>query len=256
MKNFKSRKADIELIYKTVNNLYLPIQVFLPDNNVHNAQAVLAIHGGGWNDAIKDNTPWNGGWMANNARYLAEKGFIGIVISYRSLTVSDTLNVGDLLNDCIDAVKYIKEHLKFVSFDNIVYMGDSAGGYLATMLGLSCDDEIRPKSVVSLNPVLGSLDDKWSYGFGNCSDIDGLTPIKSVGEKCASFLFMHGTADTVVDIKHTDELNILLKSKGHKSELIKIPDAKHAFVLYDYAYPDEYVTNIMEQITDYINKHF
>ena len=67
---------------------------------------------------------------------------------------------------------------------------------------------------------------------------------------------MHGTADTIVDIKYTEELNNLLKSKGYKSELIKIPDAKHAFVLYDYAYPDEYVTNIMEQITDYINKHF
>ena len=256
MKNFKNRKADIELTYKTVNNLHLPIHVFLPDGDVHDAQTILAIHGGGWNDAIKDNAPWEGGWMANNARYLAEKGFVGVVISYRSLTVSDQLNVSNLFTDCVDAIKYIKTHLTFINFDNIIYMGDSAGGYLATMLGLSQDDEIRPKSVVSLNPVLGSLDNKWLYGFRGCSDIDNLTPSKMIGDKCADFLFIHGTADKIVDMKYTEELNGLLNRRGHRSKLIKIPDAEHAFILYDYKYSDEYVTNIMEQIIDYIDKNF
>lgn len=256
MKEFKDKKADIELVYKTVNNLNLPMQIYLPDNDVHNRQTILLIHGGGWNDAIKDNTLWNGGWMANNAKYFTQKGFVGITISYRSLTVSDQLNVGDLLTDCVDAIKYIKTHLTFINFDNIIYIGDSAGGYLATMLGLSQDDEIRPKSVVSLNPVLGSLDSKWSYGFRNCEDIDNLTPSKMIGEKCADFLFIHGTADKIVDMKYTEELNDLLNRRGHRSKLIKIPDAEHAFILYDYKYSNEYVTNIMEQIIDYIDKNF
>lgn len=256
MKSFKDKKSDINLFYKTVNGLNLPMQVFLPDGNIHNAQTILAIHGGGWNDAIKDNAAWEGGWMANNARYLAEKGFVGVVISYRSLTVSDQLNVGDLLTDCVDAIKYIRKYLTFIDFDNIIYMGDSAGGYLVTMLGLSQDDEIRPKSAVSLNPVLGSLDSKWSYGFRNCEDIDKLTPSKMIGEKCADFLFIHGTADKIVDMKYTEELNDLLNRRGHRSKLIKIPDAEHAFILYDYKYSDEYVTNIMEQIIEYINKNF
>ena len=256
MKSFKDKKSDINLFYKTVNGLNLPMQVFLPDGNIHNAQTILAIHGGGWNDAIKDNATWDGGWMANNARYLAEKGFVSVVISYRSLTVSDQLNVGDLLTDCVDAIKYIRKYLTSIDFDNIIYMGDSAGGYLVTMLGLSQDDEIRPKSVVSLNPVLGSLDSKWSYGFRNCEDIDNLTPSKMIGDKCADFLFMHGTADKIVDMKYTEELNDLLNIRGHRSKLIKIPDAEHAFILYDYKYSDEYVTNIMEQIIEYINKNF
>ena len=256
MKSFKDKKSDINLFYKTVNGLNLPMQVFLPDGNIHNAQTILAIHGGGWNDAIKDNAPWEGGWMANNARYLTEKGFVAVIISYRSLTVSDQLNVGDLLADCVDAIKYIKTHLTFINFDNIIYMGDSAGGYLTTMLGLSQDDEIRPKSVISLNPVLGSLDSKWAYGFRNCEDIDNLTPSKMIGDKCADFLFIHGTADKIVDMKYTEELNDLLNRRGHRSKLIKIPDAEHAFILYDYKYSDEYVTDIMEQIIEYINKNF
>ena len=252
MGNFKERCADLDLIYKTANGLKLPIQVFLPDADVHKSQAVLAIHGGGWNDAIKDNSKWNGSWMAKNAKYLAERGFIGIIISYRSLKVSDELNVNDLLKDCEDALRYIKEHLKFVSFNNFVCMGDSAGGYFATMLGLSQDDSIRPKAVVALNPVLGLLDSKWKYGFENCSDINSLTPINCVGRKSADFLFIHGTSDDVVDIEFTKELNDLLTSMGHNSEFVEIENARHAFILYDYQYPDEYVTRIMERIISYI----
>ena len=254
MGNFKERCADIKLTYKTADGLDLPIHVFLPDENPHKAQAVLLIHGGGWSDAIKNNSEWKGGWMAGNAKYLAERGFIGIVISYRSLEVSDKLNVGDLLNDCEDAVRYIKKHIKIASFDNLVCMGDSAGGYLATMLGLSENDDIRPKTVAALNPVLGSLDDKWKYGFKGCTNTDRLNPMKCVGEKCADFLFMHGTADDVVEIEYTRELNDLLISKGHNSEFVEIPNAKHAFILYDYQYSDEFVTKIMDRIIEYIRR--
>ena len=250
---FKDRKPDYNLIYKTVNGINLPIQVFLPDGDLHNRRTVLCIHGGGWNScAISDNSPWDGGWMGNNAKYFAEKGFIGIAISYRCLTLSDELNVGDLLDDCKDAIRYIREHFDFVNFDDIIYAGDSAGGYLVTMLGLSQDDEIRPHTVISLNPVLEVPGDKWAYAFNNCNDIDSLVPKKVVGEKCAKFLFMHGTADEIVEIEYTEELHKKLLDFGHQSEFIKIPDAVHAFVLYDYKYPDEYVTNIMELIIENI----
>lgn len=256
MKTFKDRAADMDLVYKTANGLHLPIQVFLPNGDIHRARTILAIHGGGWNDAIKDNTPWKGGWMGNNARYFAEQGFIGIAISYRSLEAAEGLNVSDLLGDCADAVRYIRTHLKFVNFDNIVYIGDSAGGYLVTMLGLSQEDDIRPHAAVALNPVLGLLDSKWSYGFQHCADIDSLTPKKNIREKCADFLFMHGTADTTVEIEYTEELHDLLIKKGHKSEFVKIPGAQHAFILYDYKYPDAYVTEIMEQVIQYIREKF
>ena len=249
---FKEKKADIELIYRTKNNIDLPMYVYLPEGNIHNSKTIIAIHGGGWNDAMETNEIWNGGWMANNAKYLAERGFIGIVISYRSLKVSNSLNVGHLIEDCIDAILYIKNHLCFVNFDNIVYIGDSAGGYLATMLGLSQDDEIRPYAVVALNPVLDNLNSKWNYGFKGCENIEKLTPKNIIGRKSAEFLFLHGTKDEIVEMESTEELNNLLNQYGHKSEFIKILDAEHAFILYDYKYSDEYVTKIMEKIIEYI----
>lgn len=246
---FKDRKPDYNRIYKTANGVNLPIQVFLPDGDIDRARTVLCIHGGGWNScAITDNSPWDGGWMGNNAKYFAEKGFIGIVISYRCLTISEDLNVGDILDDCKHAIRYIRENFDFVNFDNIVYAGDSAGGYLVTMLGLSQDDDIRPYMVVSLNPVINVPGEKWAYAFNNCSDIDSLVPKNVIGQKCAKFLFMHGTDDVVTELKYTEQLHSLLLENGHQSEFVKIDGAMHAFVLYDYKYPDEYVTDIMEQI--------
>lgn len=255
MKNFKDKKADMEFVYKTADNLNLPMQVFFPNSDIHSARTILFIHGGGWTDAIQDNSPWNGGWMGNNARYFAEKGFVTIAISYRSLLISENLSVRDLLDDCIDAIQYAKSSLKFVNFEDIIYIGDSAGGYLVTMLGLSQNDEIRPHAVVSLNPVLDGFEDKRKYGFCHC-DVASLTPIKLVGEKCAEFLFMYGTADTIVETRDIDKLHEELLKHGHKSDLIKIPDAQHAFFLYDFKYPDEYVTEITEQVLQYIREKF
>ena len=135
-----------------------------------------------------------------------------------------------MLDDCKDAIRYIRDHFDFVNFKDIVYAGDSAGGYLVTMLGLSQEDELRPHTVISLNPVLEVL-----------------------GEKCAEFLFMHGTSDVIVEIEHTENFHKMLLEKGHKSEFVKIPEAQHAFVLYDYKYPDDYVTKIMEKIIKYLD---
>lgn len=240
MLSFKERKADISVTYKCIGGLKLPMQVFLPDRNVHKAGAVLCIHGGGW--------------MANNARYLAECGFIGITASYRSLSVSEKLNVSDLLSDCTDMIRYMKKHMQFIDFSDIAYIGDSAGGYFAVMLGLSQDDTVRPKCAAALNPVLGSFDDKWKYGF-NGIDIGTMLPQNLIGEKCADFLFMHGTADKTADIEYTKALNDTLLKKGHRSELIELPGIEHAFALYDYKYSDEFVNGIMDKIAKYIEEH-
>lgn len=252
MCNFKERKADISFVYKQASGVGLPMRIFLPDENVHRAKTVLCIHGGGWTDAVRDDSEWNGGWMENNAKFLAERGFVAVTASYRSIELSETLSAADSLEDCKDVVRYLRKHMSFINFSDITYFGDSAGGYFAVMMGFSPDDDIRPKTVAAMNPVLDGLGEKWDYAFKN-ADINALTPKNLIGDKCADFLFMHGTADSVADIKHTEQLNALLGEKGHKSCLKEIPDAEHAFILYDYKYPDDYVNDKMEIIIKYIN---
>ena len=72
LKEYKEKSGDclVPQSYVTANGVNLPIQVFLPDGDIHNRRTVLCIHGGGWNScAITDNSPWDGGWMGNNAKY-------------------------------------------------------------------------------------------------------------------------------------------------------------------------------------------
>lgn len=254
MSDFKKRKPDIKLTYKIADGINLPLWVFFPDKDVKTSDVVLLIHGGGWYGAVKDNSPWDGGWLRSSACKLAELGYVSIIISYRSLRISDSLNVSDLYEDCCDAVRFIRNHLKFIDMDNYTCIGESAGGYLSTMLGISVDDTLRPKKVVSLNPVLGALDTTWKYGFNGVSDISLLSPFDNVHDKASDFLFMHGTGDEIVDIKYTRLFNKLLNDCGHKSILKEIQGAKHAFALYDYISDDDFVNNIMDSVVEFIKK--
>ena len=250
---FKELKADISDVYKVTDNVELPLKIFLPKTQNKTKKSVLLIHGGGWTKAITNNSEWDGGWLCNNAKYLAKNGFISIVISYRSLNLSPKLTVLDLLQDCIDAIEYIQKKFDFVSFDDITYIGESAGGYFATMLGLSKEDKLRPKKVVVANPVIDRLSDDWKYGFTNIENINRITPINCIGEKAAEFLFLHGTEDKVVKVEDTEKLHHALIRLGHKSKLIKLPNEQHAFMLYEYRNSDEYISKIMDIIIDFVN---
>ncbi|HAL63572.1 MAG TPA: hypothetical protein DCO93_03900 [Clostridiales bacterium] len=252
MNEFKKREADINAFYKVANNVNLPIKIFMPNEKVKKNKSIMLIHGGGFTDAITDNSEWKGGWMANNAKYLAENGFLSVVISYRSLELSDGLTVLDLLQDCIDAIMYIRKNYSFVNFEDITYIGESAGGYFATMLGLSQDDNLRPKKIVAANPVLDSLDTDWKYGFKGLDNTEKFKPINCIEKKCAEFLFLHGTDDDVVKIEDTEELHKALVKCGHSSRFVKIPNKGHAFMLYDFMESDEFVTKIMDSIIDFI----
>lgn len=254
MNEFKKRSADISAVYKTVNGVDLPIKIFFPDEKSKKNKPVLLIHGGGWTDAVTGNSEWNGGWLSNNAKYLAENGFLSIVISYRSLKLSRELTVPDLLEDCVDAIRYIRDNFDFVNFEDITYIGESAGGYFAVMLGLSQNDGLRPKKVVAANPVLKGLDAKWKYGFSGIGNTDGLTPVNCIGEKAAEFLFLHGTDDEVVKPEDTEELHNALIRRGMRSKFLKIQNKKHAFLLYDYIETDEFITGIMDKIIEFINE--
>jgi len=168
--------------------------------------------------------------------------------------LSPALTVPDLYDDCTDAVRYIRKNFDFVDFSDITYIGESAGGYFATMLDLSQDNNLRPQKVVAANPVLARLDTKWKYGFNGIENTEKFKPVNCIGEKSAKFLFLHGTADEVVSIDDTEELHKALLKSGHKSNFVKIPDEKHAFMLYDYIKSDGFVTEIMDKIIKFIKE--
>ena len=251
-----NRKADICVYYKTVGKLQLPLQVFLPDNfdKSKKYKTIVAIHGGGWSSLKETPVDWNGGWMANNARYYAQKGYVGIVFSYRDLKFESNCDVGDLLCDCYDAMQYIANHFSFVDRENVLLMGDSAGGHLALCLCMCLPYGKKPPievtGIAAYNPVTDCVCEKWS----NCAhDSIKYSPQHNIKRIDAKILVMHGTADTTVSIEDSRLFTNKMKQAGNNISMIEIPDAEHAFILFGYMAEEKEVIRALELTDEYFN---
>ncbi len=251
--NYKKNKPDINVTYKTVNGLKLPLRVYLPKNfDRHNKyNAVICIHGGGWTTGVKNNEPWNGGDMSAHSSYYASKGFVGISFSYRSVDL-DTVDLKDIVEDCNDAMRFIAESYDFI--DHKIVIGDSAGGYLAVSLAMTDEEKIRPDYTVACNPVL-QLKEKFLYaasGDRGLAEKLNLTTRKC--KKCSDILFVHGCSDKVVDVNDSISLCQRLSSKGFNSKIELLEETDHAFILFDYIYENNKVLEFLSIIDKYIEE--
>lgn len=251
-----SRKADISVFYKAVGNLKLPLQVFLPDNfdKRNKYKTVIAIHGGAWQSFKETPVNWDGGCMADNVKYYTEKGYVGIVFSYRDLKYEKNSDVGDILEDCYDALQYISTNFSFLDRDNVVFMGDSAGGHLVLCLSMGLPDgkkpAIKPNKIAVFNPVTDCVIEKWNY----CAeDAIKYSPMHNAKYMEADILVMHGTADTVVNIEDSRLFVQKLKSLGNNVSMIEIPNASHAFILFGYISEETDVLNALKLTDDYLD---
>lgn len=252
----REKKADINVFYKTVGNLKLPLQVFLPHGfkETNQYKTVIAIHGGGWYSLKETPVEWDGGWMANNVKYYTEKGYVGIVFSYRDLHYETNGDVGDIIKDCRDALQYISINFPFLDNENILIMGDSAGGHLALCLGMNLPDDtesaIKANRIVAYNPVTDCVSEKWCY----CADdAKKYSPIHNIKRIDADVLMMHGTADAVVNIEDSRLFTEKMKAVGNNVSMIEIPDAHHTFILFGYTAEEKDVVKALELTDEHFN---
>lgn len=246
-------KPDISDIYKKVHGLCLPIDVYLPkQKGWNNRIAVVCIHGGGWTTGISPESDWHGGDMVHQARYFSLLGYIGIAISYRSLNNPDT-DILDLIEDCKDAVRFIKANYTFTDTEKLTLLGDSAGAHLATCLGISEDDSVRPAIVVACNPVLDCRS-KFSYASALENHRQAASPLVQIPQKCASFLIINGNRDQTTPVENAIQFDANLKTNGFDSEIIVLDGVAHAFILYDYRSSDDEVLQVMQIIHQYLQK--
>ena len=240
-------EPDIDEAYKTVDDVRLPIKMYLSEDEVNGKTAILAIHGGSWYAVKEDSDTWNGSWMNYQAQYYADKGYTTAAISYRSIDFNEETTVFDLIQDCKDAVAYMREK---ADFDKLVVMGDSSGAHLAVELGL--DDEVGVDIVVAANPVLDLTEEAWKHTAKTEEDYEKASPAFNIKKTDTKFLVMHGNADTVVNYEISKKFCEDMTAAGTQADFIELDGVEHAFLLSRYKSTDEQINEYMAMIDEYL----
>lgn len=260
--------ADIKSIFPegTIMNINIPyagdtlkkhlLDIYLPPKAKGKIPLVIWIHGGAWrqNDKFADMD-----YMKSMINSLIENNYAIASIDYR---FSTTAVFPAQLQDCNAAIDFLYKNAdKYkIDKDRFALMGFSAGAHLASMVGLSNNENIRNfrmkeealsfkiKAVVDFygpsEMLVGSmmLKDLDTFAIKKLLGARALerpdlakiaSPTTYVDKNDPPFLIIHGEKDELVPVSQSYILQSYLKLNNVKNELIIVKGAPHFGVMFD-----------------------
>ncbi len=229
------------------------LDVYIPDGIKTPAAAILRIHGGAWRAYSKNDL--------HIAHRLIDHGFIFVTTNYR---YSSQARFPAQLEDCKAAVRWMRASSAEYGIDpeRIGTCGDSAGGHLACLLGvtgntrhfdkgLNLDQRSDVQAVGAWYPPTDFLN--WENHFIQCgfsmetaasvlectipllgrmideenNNAKLASPINYVHHSSAPFILIQGKADPVVPYLQSVVFAEALKKEGVEAETILIDGAVH-----------------------------
>jgi acetyl esterase/lipase len=244
------------------------LDIYLPPNAKGKLPLVILVHGGGWwaNDKYADL-----GYMKSTTADLINNGFALASIDYRFSTQAV---FPAQIQDCNRAVSYLYDNADKYGFDKnrFVVLGWSAGGHLATMMGLSKNNKVldffMPNTTQTFNfkaviDFYGPTDLGILPGIEDAKSPEGVligaaplarpdlakiaSPITYVDKNDPPFLIIHGEKDDMVSPKQSKLLHAWLNILGVSNELIIVKDAPHYGTMFD-------TEDIRKKILDFLKK--
>lgn len=217
------------------------LDIYLPRDAKGKVPLVIFIHGGGWvvNDKYADI-----GYMKKTVSEIVSSGFALASIDYRFATQAV---FPAQIQDCNRAISFLVDNADKYGLDKkrIVVMGFSAGGHLASLTGLSKNNNVEnffmsgTNKSFSFKAVIdfygpselilfpGSNDPKSPesllIGATPLSRPDlskAASPVTYVDKNDPPFLIIHGGNDDIVSNKHSQLLSSWLRVVGVQNELI------------------------------------
>jgi acetyl esterase/lipase len=202
----------------------------------------------------------SGGWVstwappertAERFQFLLDKGFTLVIVRHGS---SPRYHVPDAVSDVRRAVRYVRHHAKRWGVDpnRLGVHGGSAGGHLSLVLGMASDagdasaqephmrESNRVQSVVAYfppvdlrtmarGPMLAAPGQRFpALNFEREKAAD-ISPILFVTPDDPPTLLIHGDADELVNISHSQKMYAAMQEQKVKSNFITLPGAGHGF---------------------------
>lgn len=247
------------------------LDIYLPANAKGKVPLVVFIHGGAWlvNDKYADM-----GYMKKTVAEIVGSGFALASIDYRFSTQAV---FPAQIQDCNRAISFLYDNAGKYGFDKkrFAVMGFSAGGHLASLVGLSKNNNVaqffmpgasksfRFKAVVDfygpaeLILFPGAADEKspesMLIGATPLARPDlakVASPVTYVDKNDPPFLIIHGEKDDMVAPKQSQLLSAWLNVAGVPNELIIVKDAPHYGVMFDADEIRKTVINFLKKYLD------
>jgi acetyl esterase/lipase len=255
------------LTYLVANNYEDKLDIYHRQDVSGPQPTLIYIHGGGWTGGTKESAfmsvmPW------------LEMGWNVVNVEYRLARVS---HAPAAVEDCLCALKWVVSHASEYHIDSskIVVSGDSAGGHLSLMAGMTPDsagldrqcpsnsDVALPKVAAIINwygitdvadllegPNRKSYAVAWLGSVPNREEIARrVSPLTYVRPGLPPILSIQGDADPTVPYSHSLRLRDALNKAGVPNELVTIPGGKHGQFT-----PEERV-RIYSAVRAFLEKH-
>lgn len=218
--------------YARPGGLPLSYDLIRPDTGV--PPLVVFIHGGGWISGDRS-------MYRDEAIWLAEKGYACALVDYRLAPLHPYPAAVDDVCTFLAFARREHEDLQ-IDPQRIVSFGNSAGGHLASMMGVLGPD--RANAVVSLSGIsdLTNPDDAhlpiamaFLEQFMGCSYVGNedrwreASPMTHVTPEAPPFLIMHGDLDDIVPLTQSERLRDHLSAQGVPVEFGRLAGEGHSF---------------------------
>jgi acetyl esterase/lipase len=239
-----------DCVYARVDGRDLLLDLYLPEGRTASLPVIVWIHGGAFRMGDKENP---------RAARMVERGYAVASINYR---LSQEAIFPAQVHDCKAAVRWLRAHAAqyHLDPDRIGAWGESAGGYLAAMLGTADNvpelegtegnlehssraqavcDFFGPTDFLRMNDTPGTMDhdapdSPESQLIGapiqeHPDLVARANPITYIGPETPPFLIVHGDADYTVLLNQSQFLYRALRIAGLDATFHIVEGAGHGF---------------------------
>jgi acetyl esterase/lipase len=242
----ESIPVDRDVVYRSVEGVSLQMDIYHPTPTKTKVPVIVYIHGGGWYSGDKT----TGAGQADISG-LVKRGYAVVSVDYR---LAPRYKFPAQIEDLKCAIRFLRENTAAYSLnaDRIGVFGDSAGGHLAALLGVTdesyADDcgasgdccNTRVQAVVDMfGPAdlslmfkghdLMLMEHVFNVTDPECEVIQQASPQTYVTPDDPPFLILHGDEDDVVFSNQSEGLYEKLVSQGVPANLVMVKNAGHNF---------------------------
>jgi acetyl esterase/lipase len=243
----------------------LLLDLYVPASGSASGAAIVYLHGGGW--AVGTRRRFGRAfatWSPTPLDLLAQAGFVVAAVDYR---LSGEAQFPAQLHDVKAAIRWVRGNAARLDVDpaRVIAWGESAGGHLAMLAGLTGDrpelegaagdfagessavigvvDWYGPMNLPSLGSQHGPNSDKRPDEAGSWestmvgaplqtdpSRSRAASPITYVHAAAPPIQIHHGDADTFVPYAQSIEFVDALGAAGASAELITVPGSDHFWI--------------------------